>query len=153
MRKCGVIGSGFHVILRVEPENDIDGSGGTQNIRRQKHQEQSESSFHIIYHESHGAIVIARAILKAALLFLVTVVSFAQSSLDVTRGLQGMVDRHLTEVAKKLLEARAARVAQIRTPDAVRERQDYIRRKLIEEIGGFPEKTPLNAVITVDPTA
>ena len=36
----------------------------------------------------------------------------------------------------------------IRTPAAVRERQDYIRRKLIEEIGGFPEKTPLNAVIT-----
>jgi cephalosporin-C deacetylase-like acetyl esterase len=86
--------------------------------------------------------------LKAALLFLVTVVSFAQPSLDVTSGLQGMVDRHLTEVAIKLLEARSARVSQIRTPDAVRERQDYIRRKLIEEIGGFPEKTPLNAVIT-----
>jgi cephalosporin-C deacetylase-like acetyl esterase len=59
-----------------------------------------------------------------------------------------MVDRHLTEVAIKLLESRSARVSQIRTPDAVRERQDYIRRKLIEEIGGFPEKTPLNAVIT-----
>jgi cephalosporin-C deacetylase-like acetyl esterase len=86
--------------------------------------------------------------LKAALLFLVTVVSFAQPSLDVTSGLQGMVDRHLTEVAIKLLESRSARVSQIRTPDAVRERQDYIRRKLIEEIGGFPEKTPLNAVIT-----
>ena len=86
--------------------------------------------------------------MKTGLLFLVAVVSFAQSSLDVTSGLQGMVDRHLTEVAKKLLDARSAHVAQIRTPDAVRERQDYIRRKLIEEIGGFPEKTPLNAVIT-----
>src|ERR1019366_2975844 len=43
----GVIGSGFHVILGVEPENDVDGPGGTQNIHRQKYQEQSHASFHI----------------------------------------------------------------------------------------------------------
>ena len=59
-----------------------------------------------------------------------------------------MVDRHLTEAAKGLWEARSARVARIRTPAEVRERQEYIRRTLIEEIGGFPEKTPLNARIT-----
>ena len=76
---------------------------------------------------------------KATLLFFVSATSFAQSPLDVTSGLQGMVERHLTEVAKKMLDARSARMAQIRTPTAVRERQDYIRRTLIEEIGGFPE--------------
>ena len=59
-----------------------------------------------------------------------------------------MVDRHLTEIANRLLEARSARVAQIRTPAAVRERQDYIRQTLVEEIGGFPEKTALNPRIT-----
>jgi len=71
--------------------------------------------------------------MKAALLFLVSAASFAQSPLDVTSGLQGMVDRHLTEAANQLLAARSARVAQIRTPAAVRERQDYIRRTLIEK--------------------
>jgi cephalosporin-C deacetylase-like acetyl esterase len=86
--------------------------------------------------------------LRTALLFLAGAVSFAQQPLDVTGGLQGMVDRHLTEVAKKHWEARSARVARIRTPAAVKERQAYIRRTLIEEIGGFPEKTPLNARIT-----
>ena len=45
--KCGVIGSGFHVILRVEPENHIDGSGGTQNIGGQRYEYQSDSSFHL----------------------------------------------------------------------------------------------------------
>jgi len=34
-------------------------------------------------------------------------------TLDVTSGLQGMVDRHLTELQTKLLAARSARVAQI----------------------------------------
>ena len=86
--------------------------------------------------------------MRTALLWLTTAGLFAQSRLDVTSGLQGMVDHHLTEVAKTLWEARSARVAQIKTPAAVRERQAYIRKTLIEEIGGFPEKTPLNARIT-----
>src|SRR5437763_13990595 len=89
-----------------------------------------------------------RGILRTALLYFASAVSFGQSPLNVTSGLQGMVDRHLTEIARKLLETRSARMAQIRTPAAVRERQEYIRRTLIEEIGGFPEKTPLHARIT-----
>jgi hypothetical protein len=51
----GVIGGGFHVILGVEPENDVDGPGGTQNINRQKYQEQSDSSFHIHLFPGPGA--------------------------------------------------------------------------------------------------
>ena len=45
-----------------------------------------------------------------------TVVLFAYDgcqSLDVTGGLEGMVDRHLTEIAQKLWTARSARIAQI----------------------------------------
>ena len=59
-----------------------------------------------------------------------------------------MVDRYLTAIAKRQWEARAARVAALRTPAEVRARQEYIRRKLVEEVGGFPEKTALNARIT-----
>jgi len=72
----------------------------------------------------------------------------AQESLEVTGGLRGMVDRHLTVAAEQLLEARAARVAAIRTPEQAAERQSYIRSTMLEQIGGFPEKTPLNARIT-----
>ena len=35
----GIIGGRLHVVLRVEPENDVDGAGGTQNIHRQRYQE------------------------------------------------------------------------------------------------------------------
>lgn len=62
---------------------------------------------------------------------------------------QGSVDGFLTEVAKQCWEERAAAVARIRTPDEVAARQAYIRKKVLEALGGFPtEKTPLNARIT-----
>jgi cephalosporin-C deacetylase-like acetyl esterase len=88
------------------------------------------------------------AFLRSLTLLFVSTVLFAQSSLDVTSGLSGMTDRYLTDAARKLWEARSAQIAQIRTPAAVKDRQSYIRRKLIEEVGGFPEKTPLHPRIT-----
>ena len=72
----------------------------------------------------------------------------AQEGLEVTGGLAGMVDRYLTEIASKYWEERAARVAGIRTPAEVRARQEYIRKKVLGALGGFPEKTPLNARVT-----
>ena len=85
--------------------------------------------------------------MRASFLFLACAAAYGQS-LDVTTGLQGMMDRYLGEIASRQWQARASRVAAIRTPDAVRERQAYIRKTLLEEIGGFPEKTPLNAKVT-----
>jgi hypothetical protein len=76
---------------------------------------------------------------RSVILLFTSAIAFGQS-LDVTTGLKGMVDRHLTEVATRLLAARSARVSQIATPAAVSERQEYIRRTLIEEIGGFPRE-------------
>jgi cephalosporin-C deacetylase-like acetyl esterase len=73
---------------------------------------------------------------------------FAQTSLDVTNGLDGMVDNYLSGVAQKLWEQRDKQIAAIQTPDQVKRRQAYIHKKLLEEIGGFPEKTPLRARIT-----
>src|SRR4051794_16393789 len=82
--QCGVIGGRLHIILRVEPEDNVDGTGGTQHIGRQKYQKQSDASFHM---QVLGAIVVTRAIVKALLIFLVNAVAFAESSLDVTSGL------------------------------------------------------------------
>jgi cephalosporin-C deacetylase-like acetyl esterase len=86
--------------------------------------------------------------MRAALLFLACAGVFAQSPLDVSAGLDGQLDRYVTRIAKQQWEARAAAVAAIRTPAEVQARQAYIRKHLMEEIGGFPEKTPLNARIT-----
>src|SRR4051812_6874149 len=72
----------------------------------------------------------------------------AQSPLDVGTGLDGQLDRYLTAIAKQQWEARAAKIAAIRTRAEVAARQQYIRKQLVEEVGGFPEKTPLNARIT-----
>src|SRR5262245_31236390 len=84
---------------------------------------------------------------RSAILILTCSALYGQS-LEVTGGLKGMVDSHLAGIAKKLWDTRSARMEQITTPAAVRERQEYIRRTLLEEIGGFPERTPLHARIT-----
>ena len=75
-------------------------------------------------------------------------VARAQTSLGVSHGLQDMVDRYLSRVAEQAWKTRDAAIARIRTPSEVRARQAYIRAKLLQEIGGFPQKTPLNARIT-----
>src|SRR5579885_1105092 len=72
----------------------------------------------------------------------------AQESLQVTAGLGGMLERHLTSLAKAAWEQRAARVAPIRTPAEEAARQASIRGTVMEELGGFPPKTPLHARTT-----
>src|ERR1039458_6340582 len=72
----------------------------------------------------------------------------AQSQLDVTNGLAGMVDRYLTGIAIQQLQVRATRVAGIHTPSEVETRQAYIHEKLLQEIGGLPEKSGLEPRIT-----
>jgi cephalosporin-C deacetylase-like acetyl esterase len=76
---------------------------------------------------------------------LITAVLFAQAPADATGG---MVDRYLTGLARQSWEERAAKIARIRTPAEVSERQAYIRTKVLEALGGFPARTPLNPRIT-----
>ena len=82
-----------------------------------------------------------------ALLFL-AMGACAQTSLEVSKGLRDMVSSYLTGIARTQWEARAALAARIRTPAEVAARQVYIRAKMMQEIGGFPERTPLHARIT-----
>ena len=86
--------------------------------------------------------------MKTALLLIAAAGAYGQTTLDVSTGLDGMVDRYLSDIARRQWEARAEQVARIRTAADVKERQAYIRNKMFEEIGGFPEKTPRNARIT-----
>lgn len=60
-----------------------------------------------------------------------------------------MVDRYLTAIAQRDWKNHAAAIAALRTPADVHARQRYIRAKMLDALGGFPEKrTPLNARIT-----
>lgn len=82
------------------------------------------------------------------MILLFCVAAPAQESLKVTGGLDGMLESYLTRFAKDCWEQRAARVAAIRTPAEAAARRDYARAKIVEELGGFPEKTPLHARTT-----
>jgi dienelactone hydrolase len=51
------------------------------------------------------------------------------------------------ECAKKFEERRKA-IAALKTPEDVRRRQEELKAKFIEALGGFPERTPLHARVT-----
>jgi cephalosporin-C deacetylase-like acetyl esterase len=55
---------------------------------------------------------------------------------------------YLTAKAQQHWSTRRSKVAAIDEPGDVRQRQDFIRRWMVEKMGGFPAKTPLNAQIT-----
>ncbi len=59
-----------------------------------------------------------------------------------------VVDRYLTAIARNDWTERDARIAAIRTPADVERRQAFVRSKIVELLGGFPERTPLNPRIT-----
>ncbi len=82
------------------------------------------------------------------LFWLLTLPLCALTGLHAQTPAEGMVDRYLTAIAERQFAARTAAIARIRTPADVKTRQEYIRRKLLEEIGGLPERTPLNARVT-----
>jgi cephalosporin-C deacetylase-like acetyl esterase len=52
---------------------------------------------------------------------------------------------YLHAEARKLFDARRQEVAALKTPADVKRRQERLRAKFVEALGGFPEKTPLNA--------
>ena len=59
-----------------------------------------------------------------------------------------VVDQYLTAIARNDWAQRDARIAAIRTPAEVERRQAFVRSKIVELLGGFPERTPLNPRIT-----
>jgi dienelactone hydrolase len=56
-----------------------------------------------------------------------------------------MLYAYLQGQARPLFEARRQAVAALKTPQDVKRRQDKLRAKFVEALGGFPKKTPLNA--------
>ena len=78
--------------------------------------------------------------------------TFAQSEFNVLGDKEktaprAMLKTYLLAEAQKHFDVRRAEVAKLRTPDDVRKRQANLKARMIEALGGFPDKTPLNAKI------
>lgn len=70
------------------------------------------------------------------------------ATLTVAGNLTGMMDAWLSQLAERAFEQRQLTLQAIGTPEQVRARQDYVRRTILDSLGGWPEKTPLEAKIT-----
>jgi dienelactone hydrolase len=56
-----------------------------------------------------------------------------------------MLARYLKERAHEALDRRRAAYEALKTPEQLTAYQDRLRREFVEHLGGFPERTPLNA--------
>ena len=54
----------------------------------------------------------------------------------------------LNQAALRLLSERERRVAELSTREEIGQRQRFIREKILQAIGGLPDRTPLNAKLT-----
>jgi len=72
----------------------------------------------------------------------------ADDTLEVSGGLGDMVNAALSVRARELFDERARAVRALESPADVRERQRHIRDSFLAGLGGFPDRTPLDARIT-----
>src|SRR5207302_10566491 len=49
--------------------------------------------------------------------------------------------------AQKHFDARRQALSELKTPADIAKRQRYLREKFLDALGGFPERTPLNAKV------
>src|SRR5258708_2473893 len=71
------------------------------------------------------------------------------TSLTLAADAQADLLKWMDAIAQKQLDRRDAAIAQIRAPEQARERQKFVREKVLELMGGVPEYSgPLNARIT-----
>jgi cephalosporin-C deacetylase-like acetyl esterase/pimeloyl-ACP methyl ester carboxylesterase len=91
-----------------------------------------------------------RLMLTAALSLVIAVPASAEDALAVLKPdgdnpPSRMLRAYLLAEAQKAFDARRTAVAALKTPEDVRKRQKELRAKFVEALGGFPDKTPLNA--------
>jgi len=94
----------------------------------------------------------------AAFLFLAPLLS-GQSSGDLDflsgqtdgRALRQMLHESLRAKALRMLDARKQETSRISSSQQVFERRRLVRDRMTRALGGFPERTPLNARVTGTP--
>lgn len=96
-----------------------------------------------------GTVCLVCAFLILALAFPVSAQTV--SDLDFLTGLSDyghlrtMLRDYLNKEAISKLEARRHQIADLSTSEEVSKRRAYLREKMIDDLGGFPARTPLNA--------
>jgi cephalosporin-C deacetylase-like acetyl esterase/pimeloyl-ACP methyl ester carboxylesterase len=97
-----------------------------------------------------------RLLLTTALLLTIAVPATAEDSLTVLKAdgdnpPSRMLRAYLLAQARNAFDARRTVVATLKTPEDVQKRQNELRAKFVEALGGFPDRTPLNArVVSTD---
>jgi cephalosporin-C deacetylase-like acetyl esterase len=92
-----------------------------------------------------------RRLFFAALLAAGTATAFAADDLTVLKPgpketpPRKLLHTHLLAECQKHFDARKAEVEKLKTPEEIAARQKVLREKFVAALGGFPEKTPLNA--------
>jgi cephalosporin-C deacetylase-like acetyl esterase len=84
---------------------------------------------------------------------LFSVLAMAQQSEDLNfasglgqfQNIRRMLPTYLNNIGFRMLEERKRRVEHLSTIEDVNKRKTYLRQRMLEDLGGFPERTPLNA--------
>lgn len=97
---------------------------------------------------------VVTAIILTSLFCCLNAAKAQKKELDIIKGLMSFSDapnalyHHLSKTAYEQLDKRAQNVAAIKSLNEWKSRQNMVRQTLADVIGKFPEKTPLNPVIT-----
>jgi cephalosporin-C deacetylase-like acetyl esterase len=67
------------------------------------------------------------------------------SGLEQFKSIRRMLPSYLNSIGLRMLEERKHRVERMASIEDVNKRKAYLREKMMEDLGGFPDRTPLNA--------
>jgi cephalosporin-C deacetylase-like acetyl esterase len=91
-----------------------------------------------------GIAVVCLCVIKASVLSQTADPLNFVSGLEDFRKIRAMLPNHVNRLANSLLEERARQVNRLADRNHVASRQAYIRERMIQMMGGLPERTPLN---------
>jgi cephalosporin-C deacetylase-like acetyl esterase len=67
------------------------------------------------------------------------------TGLEQFRDIRGMLPSYLKNIGLQMLAERQRQIERLVTIDDVQRRRAYLRERILDDLGGFPERTPLNA--------
>jgi cephalosporin-C deacetylase-like acetyl esterase len=67
------------------------------------------------------------------------------SGLEQFRDIRGMLPSYLNNIGLQMLTQRQRQIRDLVTIEDVSRRRAYLRKRMLDDLGGFPERTPLNA--------
>src|SRR5256884_5501514 len=72
------------------------------------------------------------------------------SGLEQFHSIRRMLPSYLNNIGFRMLGERKRRVEHLATIEDVNKRRSYVREQILKDLGGFPDRTPLNARVVGD---